>query len=195
MDVMDFRWKYACWWILDGFWMVFGWLKIDFDGFWMYVWILFGWIWDGLGQISFDGCFGWILEGSWMDFHAFWMDFCWFLDRFWWILDGFLRFGWIVKGSRVWLILAGFRLSTVSRIHVCTLSFQVYISSISIRSSSLSSRPYLGCTRASYLLRCISPAYLPGSPACYLATVPRMHMRILSAQPCIYIYIYIPHTY
>ena len=143
MDVMDFRWKYACWWILDGFWMVFGWLKIDFDGFWMYVWILFGWIWDGLGQISFDGCFGWILEGSWMDFHAFWMDFCWFLDRFWWILDGF----WI-EFDRFWLVLDGFLLPA-DLPGLCLLS----------------SPPYLGCTCASYVPSCISPSYLPGSSA------------------------------
>ena len=41
MDLMDFKCNYACWWILDGFWkvsvMVFGWFRIDFDGFFMYV--------------------------------------------------------------------------------------------------------------------------------------------------------------
>ena len=50
MDGFDGYWMELLhvWWILDWFWMVLGWflgwLKIDFDGFWMYVWILFGWI-------------------------------------------------------------------------------------------------------------------------------------------------------
>ena len=46
---MDFEW------VLDGSGMVLGWLRIDFDGFWMYVWKAFGWIFDGLGKIV-DGC-------------------------------------------------------------------------------------------------------------------------------------------
>ena len=37
--------NYACFmvfgWVLDGFEMVFGWFRIDFDGFWRYVWMDF----------------------------------------------------------------------------------------------------------------------------------------------------------
>ena len=37
---------YACLmdfgWVLDVSGMVFGWLRIDFDGLWMYVWMVLG---------------------------------------------------------------------------------------------------------------------------------------------------------
>ena len=52
MDLMDIGWSFACLvdfgWVLDGSGMVFGWLRIDFDGFWRYVLMVFGWIFDGL---------------------------------------------------------------------------------------------------------------------------------------------------
>ena len=42
MDLMDIGWIYAC--------------LIDFDGFWMYVWKVFGGNSDVLGKVM-DGCF------------------------------------------------------------------------------------------------------------------------------------------
>ena len=41
MDLMDIGWIFAC--LVDFGWvLVFGWFRIDFDGFWMYVWMVFG---------------------------------------------------------------------------------------------------------------------------------------------------------
>ena len=51
------------------FWNGFGWLRLDLDGFWMYVCMVFGWICEGWGEIL-DGCVmdvSWILGCVWMD--------------------------------------------------------------------------------------------------------------------------------
>ena len=52
---------------------------------------------------------------------------------------------------------------------------------------------YLGCTCASYPPSYISTAYLPGSSAFFLLTVPRMHMCILSPELQILYHIYQAH--
>ena len=50
------------------FWDGFGWLRLDFDGFRMYVLMFFGWICEGWGEIL-DGCV--------MDRHGFWVVLGW----------------------------------------------------------------------------------------------------------------------
>ena len=108
------------------FFMHFGLILKDIE------WLLmhFGWIWDGF----LDRCL---------------MDFGWFLDGFLgWILVDFKQF---LDGFS--MVLDGFWHLTVSRMHVCILSPQLYISSISTR------------------LICL-----------YLPSVPRMHMCILSPE-------------
>ena len=66
---------------MDGSGTVFGWLRLDFDGFWMYVWMVFGWICEGWGEIL-DGCV--------MDRHGFWVVLGWTLTiletLFFWIV-------------------------------------------------------------------------------------------------------------
>ena len=143
-------------WILDGLGHILDNCLMDF-----------AWILDGLGQILMD--FGWF---SWMDLDWLWMGFAWILDGFFaWIffLHGFrMDFGWFQDafGMDLGQILDGclmdfgwFRINfdgfclTVSRMHVCIVSPQLYISSISTR------------------LICL-----------YLPSVPRMHMCILSPE-------------
>ena len=73
MDLMDIGWKLGLFGgYLVGFWRVLGrfWTaQARFDGFWMYVWMVFGWICEGWGEIL-DGCVmdvSWILGCVWMD--------------------------------------------------------------------------------------------------------------------------------
>ena len=128
---------------VGGFWMGFGWfldglkqILMDFecmfgyflDGFEMVqdrfrLMDVFDRFWGGLGWISMH--FGWISAGFWIDFAGFWMDFGSSCQ----VLAGF---GWIFASSRSTRALPCIFLP-VSRMHMCILCPQLYISIISTR--------------------------------------------------------------